>query len=140
MHASSDGIGDLSGELGSCPHALSQWILLSNDDLPERDGRREPCQSAGGLTRREGTCRDSGRERNVIALDETKQKIWRREIIVRAAIDTDTRELIAANPSCYRSSIDTLVFIKRVIGTCTDRPVILVDGGYGASGPWADTT
>jgi transposase-like protein len=78
-----------------------------------------------------------GEERRSDRRDEAE--VLGREIFVRAAIDTDTRELIAACTSCYRSSIDALVFFERLIGTCTDRTAVLVDGGPGASRPWAST-
>ena len=71
------------------------------------------------------------RERKVVAMDETKLKINGRQVFVWAAMDTDTRELLAVYTSYYRSSINSLVFIKRVMQTCTNRPVVLVDGG-----PW----
>ena len=71
------------------------------------------------------------RERRVVAIDETKLKINGRQVYVWAAIDTDTRELLAVYSSYYRSSINTLVFLRRVLDACTNRPVVLVDGG-----PW----
>ena len=52
-----------------------------------------------------------------------------------AAIDdADTKELLAVYASSYyyyRSSINTIVFVKRVLDTCVGTPVVLVDGG-----PW----
>jgi putative transposase len=50
-----------------------------------------------------------------------------------AAIDVDTKELLAVYASYYyRSHINTLVFLKRVLDTCINKPVVvLVDGG-----PW----
>jgi len=71
------------------------------------------------------------RERKVVAIDETKLKIRGRQVFVWAAIDADTRELLAVYASYYRSNINTLVFLKRVLDTCTNKPVVLVDGG-----PW----
>jgi len=71
------------------------------------------------------------RERKVVAIDETKLKIKGRQVFVWAAIDADTRELLAVYASYYRSNINTLVFLKRVLDTCTNKPVVLVDGG-----PW----
>ena len=71
------------------------------------------------------------RERRVVAMDETKLKIRGRRVFVWAAVDTDTRELLAVYASYYRSHINTLVFLRRVLETCTNRPVVLVDGG-----PW----
>jgi transposase-like protein len=71
------------------------------------------------------------RERKIVAIDETKLKIRGRQVFVWAAIDTDTRELLSVYASYYRSNINTLVFLKRVLETCTNKPVVLVDGG-----PW----
>lgn len=70
-------------------------------------------------------------ERKLVAIDETKLKINGRQVFVWAAIDADTRELLAMYASYYRSSINTLVFLKSVLNTCTGKPVVLVDGG-----PW----
>ena len=69
------------------------------------------------------------KERKVVAIDETMLKIKGRQVFVWAAIDTDTRELLAVYASYYRSNINTLVFLKRVLSACTNRPVVLVDGG-----------
>ena len=71
------------------------------------------------------------RERRVVAMDETKLKINGRQVFVWAAIDTDTRELLAVYSSYYRSSINTMAFVKSVLDACTNKPVVLVDGG-----PW----
>jgi putative transposase len=72
------------------------------------------------------------RERKLVAIDETKLKIKGRQVFVWAAIDdADTRELLAVYASYYRSSINTIIFVKRVLDTCVGTPVVLVDGG-----PW----
>jgi transposase-like protein len=70
-------------------------------------------------------------ERKLVAIDETNLKINGRQVYVWAAIDVDTRELLAVYASYYRSNITTMVFVKRVLETCTNKPVVLVDGG-----PW----
>ncbi|MDA4118935.1 MAG: DDE-type integrase/transposase/recombinase, partial [Thaumarchaeota archaeon] len=70
------------------------------------------------------------RERNIVAIDETKLKIRGRQVYVWAAIDADTKELLAVYASYYRSHINTMVFLRKVLQTCVGRkPVILVDGG-----------
>jgi transposase-like protein len=73
------------------------------------------------------------RQRKVVAIDETKLKIHGKQVYVWAAIDTDTKELLAVYASYQRSIINTIVFMKKVLETCTDgsKPVVLVDGG-----PW----
>ncbi len=75
------------------------------------------------------------KERKLVAVDETKLKIRARRVFVWGAMDCDTRELLAVYVSYYRSSINTLVFLKRVTETCDGRPVVLVDGG--PRYPWA---
>ena len=71
------------------------------------------------------------KERRVVAIDETKLKVNGRQVFVWAAIDVDTKELLAVYASYYRSNINTLVFLKKVLGTCANKPLVLVDGG-----PW----
>lgn len=46
-------------------------------------------------------------------------------------MDADTRELLAVYASYYRSNINTMIFLKKAMETCTSKPVVLVDGG-----PW----
>jgi transposase-like protein len=50
---------------------------------------------------------------------------------VWGAIDCETKELLSIYASYQRSSINTLIFTRRVLNTCTNKPVILADGG-----PW----
>ncbi len=71
------------------------------------------------------------KERRIVAIDETKLKIQGRQVYVWAAIDADTKELLAVYASYYRSNINTMVFLKRVLDTCVGKPMVLVDGG-----PW----
>jgi putative transposase len=71
------------------------------------------------------------KERRIIAMDETKLKIHGRQVFVWAAIDIDTRELLAVYASYYRSHINTLIFLRKILDSCTNKPVVLVDGG-----PW----
>jgi putative transposase len=69
--------------------------------------------------------------RRLVAMDETKLKIKGRQVFVWAAMDVETRELLAVYASYYRSHISTIAFVRRVMETCANRPVVLVDGG-----PW----
>ena len=71
------------------------------------------------------------KKRRMVAIDETKLKIKGRQVFVWAAIDVDTKELLAVYASYYRSHINTLVFLRKVLRTCTNKPIVLVDGG-----PW----
>jgi transposase-like protein len=41
------------------------------------------------------------------------------------------KELLAVNASYYRSNINTLIFLRKVLDACIGKPVVLVDGG-----PW----
>lgn len=54
-----------------------------------------------------------------------------RQLFVWSAIDTETEELLAVYASYQRSSFAALVFVRRVLETYVNKPVILVDGG-----PW----
>jgi putative transposase len=67
--------------------------------------------------------------RRSVAIDETKQKVNGRQLFVWSAIDVDTKELLATYASYQRSSIAALIFVRRVLDTCVNKPVILVDGG-----------
>ena len=71
------------------------------------------------------------RKRRVVAMDETKLKLQGREVFIWAAIDIDTKELLSLYASYQRSSINTMIFVRKVLDACTNRPVVLVDGG-----PW----
>jgi transposase-like protein len=71
------------------------------------------------------------RERRIVAMDETVVKLQGREVYVWGAIDVDTEELLAVYASRQRAFVNTIEFSRRVLRTCTNRPVILVDGG-----PW----
>jgi len=46
---------------------------------------------------------------------------------VRAAIDVETRELLAIDASYQRSALNAYIFLKK----CSNKPLVLVDGG-----PW----
>jgi transposase-like protein len=50
---------------------------------------------------------------------------------VWAAIDVDTGELLAIRATWSRSSMDALLFLRRVLEACTNKPVFVVEGG-----PW----
>jgi putative transposase len=69
------------------------------------------------------------RERKLVAMDETKLKINGRHVFVWAAIDVDTKELLAVYASYYRSHISTIAFVRRVW-----RPV----KGGGLSSSWTE--
>ena len=64
-------------------------------------------------------------------MDETVEKVNGREVYAWAAIDVDTGELLAIKATWSRSSMDALLFLRRVLGACTNKPVFVVEGG-----PW----
>jgi Transposase and inactivated derivatives len=63
------------------------------------------------------------------------EKVNGREVCAWAAIDVDTRELPAIEATWSRSSLDALLFLSRVLGACTNKPVFVVDRG-----PWYSWT
>src|SRR5579885_2363224 len=67
--------------------------------------------------------------RAIVAIDETKLKVNGIQLFVWAAIDPDTKELLAVYASYQRSSINAMLFVRMVMNTCTNKPVVLVDGG-----------
>jgi putative transposase len=59
---------------------------------------------------------------------------WMRPLLrlmVIGVIDVDSREVLAVYVSRGRSMLNTLIFLKRVLKACENRPVIVVDRG-----PW----
>jgi transposase-like protein len=71
------------------------------------------------------------RGRRPVAVDEAAEKVNGREVCVWAAMDVDTRELPAIKATRSRGSMDALLFLSRVLGACTNKPVFVVDRG-----PW----
>ncbi|MGC8695876.1 MAG: hypothetical protein ACP5UD_05700 [Conexivisphaera sp.] len=56
------------------------------------------------------------RERRLVAVDETELKANGRIVHVWAAMDVDTRELLAVEATWSRSSLQALPFLRRVLG------------------------
>jgi transposase-like protein len=52
-----------------------------------------------------------------------------KHVFVWAAIDVDTRELLAVCASYQRSSLNSYIFLRKVLKACTNKPLILVDKG-----------
>jgi transposase-like protein len=69
--------------------------------------------------------------RNVVAVDETKCKLNGKQVYVWAAIDVETKEVLATNVTKGRSSLEAYLFLKKVLKTCLNKPKVLVDRG-----PW----
>ncbi|MFQ6134501.1 MAG: hypothetical protein ACE5KU_01635 [Nitrososphaerales archaeon] len=66
-----------------------------------------------------------------IAVDETKTKLVGEQLIIWAARDVDTEEVLGFRCSFTRSSLDAELFLKEVLRYCENRPFFLVD-----KGPW----
>jgi transposase-like protein len=67
--------------------------------------------------------------REIVAVDETKLKINGKLYILWAAIDTNNWEVLGVWVTKGRASIEAYSFLKYVLGKCTNKPKILVDGG-----------
>jgi putative transposase len=71
------------------------------------------------------------RPRRMVAVDETKIKADGEWCYVWAAIDVDTRELLAIWVSWQRNILHAEAFLRRALETCRNKPLIIVD-----KGPW----
>ena len=69
------------------------------------------------------------KQRRVIAVDETKVKWEGRQIYIWNAIDIEDHVVLVVYVSVSRTSFDALYFLKQVMNTCENKPLILVDGG-----------
>jgi len=67
--------------------------------------------------------------RRLIAVDETKIKANGVCCFIWAAIDVDSRELLAVYVSWQRSILYSEAFLRKVLSICTNKPVILADKG-----------
>ncbi|MDH7517803.1 MAG: DDE-type integrase/transposase/recombinase [Candidatus Thermoplasmatota archaeon] len=71
------------------------------------------------------------KQRNFIAVDETKIKMEGKQIYIWNAIDIEDYVVLAVYISVSRTSFDAIHFLKLVLNTCENKPFILVDGA-----PW----
>lgn len=69
------------------------------------------------------------RERDEVAVDETKVEVDGEEVYVWAAVDCETLEVLAVEVSPGRSSLDALLFLKEVLKRCRGRPAPAGDRG-----------
>jgi len=69
--------------------------------------------------------------RGLVAVEETVVKVNGYRCYLWAAIDVDSREVLAIYVSRGRSMLNALIFLKRVLKACENKPVIVVDRG-----PW----
>ncbi len=66
----------------------------------------------------------------MIAIDETKIKLERKQIFVWAAIDVDSKECISIWASERGSSFHAYVFLREILRYCESKPEIVVDRGF----------
>jgi hypothetical protein len=71
------------------------------------------------------------RYRRCVAVDETKLSVKGVHVYVWSAVDVDSKELLALEASYGRSSLNALLFLKKALRMCTNKPLVLVDRG-----PW----
>jgi len=69
--------------------------------------------------------------RRLVAVDETETKLNGEWLYLWAAINVDKKEILAIYASWQRSSLNAYIFLKKVLKACSNKPLILVDGG-----PW----
>jgi len=71
------------------------------------------------------------KRRRIVAVDETKLKLNGEQFYLWAAVDVDTHEVLGFKASWQRNSIDALLFMREVLKSCRNKPLILAD-----KGPW----
>jgi len=71
------------------------------------------------------------RYRRCIAMDETKLSVKKSHVYVWSAVDVDSKELLALEASYGRSSLNALIFLKKALRICINKPLVIVD-----IGPW----
>jgi len=67
------------------------------------------------------------RYRRCIAVDETKlcvKGVW---VYVWSAVDVDSGELLALEASYSRSCLNALLFLKKALKLCINKPMVIVD-------------
>lgn len=69
--------------------------------------------------------------RRIVAIDETKIKKEKQQIYIWNAIDIDDKTIVAVHISTSRTAFDAFYFLKMMLETCDNKPLIMVDRG-----PW----
>ena len=64
-----------------------------------------------------------------IAVDETKLKVNVQHLFVWAAIDVDSREVLAVDASWQHSIMNAEHILKKALRSCLNKPLILADKG-----------
>ncbi len=65
----------------------------------------------------------------IIAVDETKLNVKKRVVYIWSAVDT--KELLVMDTSYQRCKLNALMFLRRVMKMCKNKPIIIVN-----KGPW----
>ena len=71
------------------------------------------------------------RYRGCIAVDETKLSVKSVHVYVWSAVDVDSGELLAIDVSYGRSCLNAIIFLKKALKLCSNKPLVIVDRG-----PW----
>lgn len=71
------------------------------------------------------------KERELLVIDETELRIRGDWIWIYAAIDPENREIVNIHVSKHRELPDILLFFRKCLENCKDKPAIITDGG-----PW----
>ena len=64
-------------------------------------------------------------------MDEAKLCVKKSHVYVWSAVDVDSKELLALEASYGRSSLNALIFLKKALRICINKPLVIVD-----MGPW----
>jgi len=73
----------------------------------------------------------SRKPRRIVAVDETVISFKGHRCFIWSAVDVDSGEIIAVYASRGRSLLNALIFLKMVLKSCENRPLMVVDRG-----PW----
>jgi transposase-like protein len=69
------------------------------------------------------------KKRLIVAVDETCLRVQGKEVWLWAAIDVETMEFVAYHVSLYRNGLECSAFLRKVLRMCTNKPLVLTDGG-----------
>ena len=75
------------------------------------------------------------KERRAIALDETKVKLENKQVFLWTAVDVESKEVLGVYISRTRTGLDTYSFMKKILRSCSNKPLIKGDGATWY--PWA---
>jgi putative transposase len=64
-----------------------------------------------------------------VAVDETKVEVNSAEVFVWAAVDCETLKVLYVDITPGHSSLDALLFLRKVLQRCRCRPLLRADRG-----------